>query len=50
MEKKIVAPKKRHMKQCRADIIFDVVNYTLLSLLLIICLYPLIFVVRASIT
>mgnify|MGYP002797784448 FL=1 len=50
MEKKIVAPKKRHMKQCRADIIFDVVNYTLLSLLLIICLYPLIFVVSASIT
>ena len=50
MEKKIIASKKWRMKQCRADIIFDVVNYTLLSLLLIICLYPLIFVVSASIT
>ncbi len=49
---KITEPirKKRKIQKCRADKIFDAVNYSVLSVLLVIFLYPLIFVLSASIT
>ncbi len=34
--------------QCRSDKVFDVVNYTLLALLAVICLYPLYYIVIVS--
>lgn len=45
-----IKPKKRKMKKTRADKIFDFVVYTVLSFILVIFLYPLIFVLSASIT
>ncbi len=40
----------KKMKRCREDLIFDIVNYIVLSILLFVFLYPLVYVVSASIT
>ena len=47
-EKKIF--KKRKMQSSKSDLVFDIVNYTLLSLAFLIFVYPLIYVVSASMT
>lgn len=41
---------KSRIKQSKVDDVFDVINYTLLFIILLIFLYPLIFVVSASIS
>lgn len=37
-------------KRCKEDLIFDIINYTILSLLLFLFMYPLVYVFSASIT
>ena len=43
-------PKEKKIHQTKGDIIFDIVNNTLLTILLVIILYPLIYVVSCSIS
>ena len=42
--------KKKTIRQTKGDIAFDIFNYAFLSLLLVIILYPLIYVVSCSIS
>lgn len=42
--------KKKAIRQTKGDIAFDIINYTLLTILLIVILYPLIYVVSCSIS
>lgn len=37
-------------KQTRSDVAFDIINYSLLSILLIIMIYPLIYIISASVS
>lgn len=41
---------KNKMKKSKGDIIFDIINYTIMILLAIICIYPFYYVVIASIS
>lgn len=45
-----LARKPRGIRRSRADIIFDVINHVIMLLLLVIIIYPLYFIVLASIT
>ena len=42
--------KRNKMKICTEDKIFNVISYVILSLLLVVFVYPLVYVVSASIT
>lgn len=42
--------KRRRIKASGSDVVFNVVNYSILSLMLVIFLYPLVYVVSASLT
>jgi len=46
----VVLNKKKRIQKSKADLTFDIVNYVLLSLALIIFVYPLIYVFSASLT
>lgn len=45
-----VVAKKRKIQKAKADVVFDTVNYVILTLAFIIFLYPLVYVVSASMT
>ena len=45
-----VSVKKKKMKICTEDKIFNVITYFILSLLLVVFVYPLVYVVSASIS
>lgn len=42
--------RKHHIKLSTQDIVFDIISYTIITLLIIVCLYPLWFVACASFT
>ena len=43
-------PKARKIRRSRADVIFDLFNHVIMLLLLIMIIYPLYFIVLASVT
>ena len=45
-----VVKRRRRIQKTKSDIIFDIVNYVILSIAFIIFLYPLVYVVSASLT
>ena len=45
-----IAPRKKKMKRCKEDVIFDTVVFIVLTLILLIVAYPLYWVVISSIS
>lgn len=45
-----VVKRRRRIQKSKSDIVFDIVNYVILSIAFIIFLYPLVYVVSASLT
>lgn len=48
MKESVKAPRAMKIKQTKADRIFDAINYTLVSLAVLVCIYPLYYTVIAS--
>lgn len=50
MMEKSVKIKKKKIQKCRQDRVFDIINYIVMSVLLVVFLYPLVYMLSASIT
>lgn len=50
MKQITIGKKSRMLRKCRQDRIFDVINYIIMSVLLFVFLYPLVYMLSASIT